>query len=80
MSIKRQRESARKQWQELPRDGNASAVEDPIDRTTAQSRARTTLLATFGDMEAEMISVRVKAAREQLIEAGRRVGGRRPGG
>lgn len=56
------------------------AVEDPVDMTTAQGRAFATLLAVFGEMEAEAIRARVKAARTHLIKAGRVVGGTVPYG
>lgn len=56
------------------------AVEDPVDMTTPQGRAFATMLAVFGEMEAAAISARVKAAREALIRAGRRAGGRPPYG
>lgn len=51
------------------------AVEDPVDMTTAQGRAFATLLAVFGEMEAEAIRARVKSARDYLIRNGRVVGG-----
>jgi len=51
------------------------AVEDPVDMTTAQGRAFATLLAVFGEMEAEAIRARVKAARAYLIRKGRVAGG-----
>lgn len=56
------------------------AVEDPVDMTTAQGRAFATLLAVFGEMEAEAIRARVKAARDYLIRNGRVVGGTIPYG
>ncbi len=56
------------------------AVEDPIDMTTAQGRAFATMLAVFGELEAAAISARVTAARQALVLAGRRAGGRPPFG
>jgi site-specific DNA recombinase len=56
------------------------AVEDPVDMTTPQGRAFATMLAVFGEMEAAAISSRVKAARDALVMAGRRPGGRPPFG
>ncbi|MGH3500335.1 MAG: recombinase family protein [Nocardioidaceae bacterium] len=56
------------------------AVQDPVDMTTAQGRAFATVLAVFAELEAEGISVRVKAARAALLKAGRRAGGRPPFG
>lgn len=56
------------------------AVEDPVDMTTPQGRAFATLLAVFGEMEAEAIRARVKAARTHLLKAGRVVGGTVPYG
>nr|WP_307858308.1 recombinase family protein [Cellulomonas fulva] len=56
------------------------AVEDPVDMTTPQGRAFATLLAVFGEMEAEAIRARVKAARDHLLRAGRVVGGTVPYG
>lgn len=56
------------------------AVEDPVDMTTAQGRAFATLLAVFGEMEAESIRARVAAARTHLLRAGRVVGGTVPYG
>ncbi|KQQ43087.1 hypothetical protein ASF50_03575 [Nocardioides sp. Leaf307] len=56
------------------------AVEDPVDMTTAQGRAFATLLAVFGEMEAESIRARVKAARTHLLRSGRVVGGTVPYG
>ncbi|MBT2549803.1 recombinase family protein [Arthrobacter sp. ISL-65] len=51
------------------------AVEDPVDMTTAQGRAFATLLAVFGEMEAEATRARVKAARRFLVMTGRVPGG-----
>lgn len=51
------------------------AVEDPIDMTSPQGRAFATMLAVFGEMEAEAIRARVKAARAQLVKDGRWCGG-----
>lgn len=56
------------------------AVEDPVDMTTAQGRAFATLLAVFGEMEAESIRARVRAARTHLLRSGRVVGGTVPYG
>lgn len=56
------------------------AVEDPVDMTTATGRAFATLLAVFGEMEAEAIRARVRAARTHLLRAGRVVGGTVPYG
>lgn len=56
------------------------AVEDPVDMTTPQGRAFATLLAVFGEMEAESIRARVKAARTHLLKSGRVVGGTVPFG
>lgn len=51
------------------------AVEDPIDMTTSQGRAFATMLAVFGEMEAEAIRARVKDARDKLLRDGRWPGG-----
>lgn len=51
------------------------AVADPVDMTTSQGRAFATMLAVFGQMEADAISDRTKAARRKLIRDGRAVGG-----
>ncbi|SMD11198.1 recombinase family protein [Lentzea albidocapillata] len=51
------------------------AVEDPIDMTSPQGRAFAVMLAVFGEMEAEAIRARVRAARAQLLKDGRWVGG-----
>ena len=56
------------------------AVEDPIDMTTAQGRAFATILAVFGEMEAESIRARIKAARAQMYRDGRWPGGGIPYG
>jgi site-specific DNA recombinase len=56
------------------------AVEDPIDMTSPQGRAFAVMLAVFGEMEAEAIRVRVRAARAQLLKDGRFVGGGIPYG
>lgn len=56
------------------------AVEDPIDMTSPQGRAFAVMLAVFGEMEAENIRARVRAARAHLIAAGRFVGGGIPYG
>lgn len=56
------------------------AVEDPIDMTSPQGRAFAVMLAVFGEMEAEAIRARVRAARAQLIKDGRFVGGGIPYG
>ncbi|WP_193608260.1 recombinase family protein [Nocardioides lijunqiniae] len=56
------------------------AVEDPVDMTTAQGRAFAQILAVFGEMEAESIRARVKAARTHLLRSGRVVGGTVPYG
>ena len=55
------------------------AVEDPIDMTSPQGRAFAVMLAVFGEMEAEAIRARVRAARAQLLK-GRRKGWRRHNG
>ena len=47
------------------------AVEDPIDMTSPQGRAFAVMLAVFGEMEAEAIRARVRAARSQLLKDGR---------
>lgn len=67
---------------EALRDRNAGivAVEDHVDMTTAQGRAFATLLAVFGEMEAEAIRARVKAARRFLVMNGRVPGGTLPYG
>jgi site-specific DNA recombinase len=51
------------------------AVEDPIDMTSPQGRAFAVMLAVFGEMEAEAIRARVRAARVQLLKDGRWAGG-----
>lgn len=56
------------------------AVEDPIDMTSPQGRAFATILAVFGEMEAESIRARVRAARDQLLKDGRWPGGGIPYG
>jgi site-specific DNA recombinase len=56
------------------------AVEDPIDMTSPQGRAFAVMLAVFGEMEAEAIRARVRAARAQLAKAGRFAGGGIPYG
>ncbi|WP_256939388.1 recombinase family protein [Arthrobacter sp. BF1] len=62
------------------RNAGIVAVEDPVDMTTAQGRAFATLLAVFGEMEAESTRARVKAARRFLVRAGRVPGGTLPYG
>lgn len=56
------------------------AVEDPVDMTTPQGRFFASILALFGEMEADTIRARVKAARVHLLKAGRVVGGTVPYG
>lgn len=56
------------------------AVEDPIDMTSPQGRAFAVMLAVFGEMEAESIRARVRAARVQLLKNGRWAGGGIPYG
>ncbi|GAA4759359.1 recombinase family protein [Gordonia alkaliphila] len=56
------------------------AVEDPIDMTSPQGRAFAVMLAVFGEMEAEAIRARVRAARIQLLKDGRWAGGGTPYG
>lgn len=56
------------------------AVEDPIDMTSPQGRAFAVMLAVFGEMEAEGMRARVRAARAQLVKAGRFAGGGIPYG
>lgn len=56
------------------------AVEDPIDMTSPQGRAFAVMLAVFGEMEAEAIRARVRAARSHLVKAGRFAGGGIPYG
>jgi DNA invertase Pin-like site-specific DNA recombinase len=56
------------------------AVEDPIDMTTPMGRAFATILAVFGEMEAEAIRARVRAARAHLLKEGRFAGGGIPYG
>ena len=56
------------------------AVEDPIDMTTPQGRAFAVMLSVFAELEAATISARVRAAREAILNAGRRAGGRPPFG
>lgn len=56
------------------------AVEDPIDMTTAQGRAFATMLAVFGQLEADAISARVRDARAYLLRKGRWPGGSLPYG
>jgi DNA invertase Pin-like site-specific DNA recombinase len=56
------------------------AVEDPIDMTSPQGRAFAVMLAVFGEMEAEAMRARVKAARAHLMKSGRFAGGSIPFG
>lgn len=56
------------------------AVEDPIDMTTAQGRAFATILAVFGEMEAESMRARARSARAQLYRDRRWPGGGIPYG
>lgn len=56
------------------------AVDDPIDMTSPQGRAFAVMLAVFGEMEAEAIRARVRAARAQLLKDGRWAGGGIPYG
>lgn len=56
------------------------AVDDPIDITSPQGRAFAVMLAVFGEMEAESIRARVRAARAQLIKDRRFTGGGIPYG
>lgn len=56
------------------------AVEDPIDMTSPQGRAFAVMLAVFGEMEAEAIRARVRAARAQILKDGRWPGGGVPYG
>jgi len=56
------------------------AVDDPIDMTSPQGRAFAVMLAVFGEMEAEAIRARVRAARAQLLKDGRWPGGGIPCG
>lgn len=56
------------------------AVEDPIDMTSPQGRAFAVMLAVFGEMEAEAVRARVRAARAQLLKDGRWAGGGTPYG
>lgn len=63
----------------LQKSGAAlAAVEDPVDMSTAQGRAFATLLAVFGQMEADAIRARTTAARRHLTREGRVVGGDLP--
>lgn len=56
------------------------AVDDPIDMTSPQGRAFAVMLAVFGEMEAEAMRARVRAARTQLLKDGRWPGGGVPYG
>jgi DNA invertase Pin-like site-specific DNA recombinase len=56
------------------------AVDDPIDMTSPQGRAFAVMLAVFGEMEAEAMRARVRAARAQLLKVGRWPGGGVPYG
>jgi DNA invertase Pin-like site-specific DNA recombinase len=56
------------------------AVDDPIDMTSPQGRAFAVMLAVFGEMEAEAMRARVRAARAQLVKVGRWPGGGIPYG
>ncbi|MDR1387565.1 MAG: recombinase family protein, partial [Propionibacteriaceae bacterium] len=56
------------------------AVDDPIDMTSPQGRAFAVMLAVFGEMEAEAMRARVRAARAQLLKLGRWPGGGVPFG
>lgn len=62
------------------RGAGIAAVEDPVDMTTPQGRAFAQILAVFGQMEADAIRARVKAARSHLVRNGRVVGGKVPYG
>ena len=56
------------------------AVDDPIDMISPQGRAFAVMLAVFGEMEAEAMRARVRAARAQLLKVGRWPGGGIPYG
>jgi DNA invertase Pin-like site-specific DNA recombinase len=56
------------------------AVEDPIDMTSPQGRAFAVMLAVFGEMEAEAMRSRVRAARTKILQDGRWPGGGVPYG
>jgi DNA invertase Pin-like site-specific DNA recombinase len=56
------------------------AVDDPIDMTSPQGRAFAVMLAVFGEMEAEAMRARVRAARAKLLHDGRWPGGGIPFG
>jgi len=62
------------------RSAGLVAVEDPIDMTSPQGRAFAVMLAVFGEMEAEAIRARVRAARVHLAKTGRWTGGGVPYG
>ena len=62
------------------RQAGLVAVEDPIDMTSPQGRAFAVMLAVFGEMEAEAIRARVRAARAQILAQGRWPGGGIPYG
>jgi site-specific DNA recombinase len=62
------------------RNAGVVAVEDPVDMTTAQGRAFTTVLAAFAELEAANIGARVRHAQALLLRSGRVVGGTVPYG
>lgn len=55
-------------------------VEDPIDMSTGPGKAFATMLAVFGQMEADAMSARILAARAHLQRDGRVTGGAAPYG
>lgn len=62
------------------RNAAVTAVDDPIDMSTAQGRAFATMLAVFAEMEADGIASRVRDARKHVIKQGRVAGGAAPFG
>jgi DNA invertase Pin-like site-specific DNA recombinase len=68
-------------YESLQAQGRSLAsIADNLDMSTAIGRIVAGVLAGFAEMEAETISLRVKAARDYLLRAGRYAGGSLPYG